>query len=58
MVSSINENSSAFINHGPIFSVPQPGQYLMVIGTYLLEIREGGHAEIHPVSSTNSNIVL
>jgi len=24
----------------------------MVIGTYLLEIREGGHAEIHPVSST------
>lgn len=38
--------------NGPIFSVPQPGQHLMVTGTYLLDIREGGHSEIHPVSST------
>ncbi|HEY5631488.1 MAG TPA: hypothetical protein VIR31_05125 [Nitrososphaeraceae archaeon] len=31
--------------------VPQVGQHLMVTGTYLLDLREGGHAEIHPVSS-------
>ena len=36
---------------GPIFSVPQAGQHIQVTGTYLLDIREGGHAEIHPVSS-------
>ncbi|MBV9178944.1 MAG: hypothetical protein JO297_18095 [Nitrososphaeraceae archaeon] len=30
---------------------PQVGQHLMVTGTYLLDVREGGHAEIHPVSS-------
>lgn len=29
----------------------QVGQNLMVAGTYLLDLREGGHAEIHPVSS-------
>jgi hypothetical protein len=37
--------------NGPIFSVPQIGEHLRVTGTYLLDIREGGHAEIHPVSS-------
>jgi hypothetical protein len=37
--------------NGPTFSVPQPGQHLMITGTYLLDVREGGHAEIHPVGS-------
>jgi hypothetical protein len=37
--------------NGPIFRVPQTGEHLLVTGTYLLDIREGGHAEIHPVSS-------
>lgn len=37
--------------NGPRFNVPQVGQHLMVTGTYLLDLREGGHAEIHPVSS-------
>jgi hypothetical protein len=37
--------------NGPIFNTPQVGQHLQVNGTYLLDIREGGHAEIHPVSS-------
>jgi hypothetical protein len=41
--------------NGPIFSVPQPGQHLMVTGTYLLDIREGRHAEIHPVSSIKAS---
>jgi hypothetical protein len=36
---------------GPIFTVPRVGQHLQVTGTYLLDVREGGHAEIHPVSS-------
>jgi hypothetical protein len=37
--------------NGSIFRVPQTGEHLLVTGTYLLDIREGGHAEIHPVSS-------
>lgn len=37
--------------NGPIFKVPQAGQRFQITGTYLLDIREGGHAEIHPVSS-------
>lgn len=37
--------------NGTIFTVPQTGQHLQVTGTYLLDVREGGHAEIHPVSS-------
>src|SRR2546430_17372660 len=36
---------------GPIFTVPQVGQHLQMTGAYLLEVREGGHAEIHSVSS-------
>ena len=37
--------------NGPIFNVPQVGQRIRVTGTYLLDLREQGHAEIHPVSS-------
>jgi hypothetical protein len=37
--------------NGPIFRVPQTGEHILLTGTYLLDIREGGHAEIHPVSS-------
>jgi hypothetical protein len=37
--------------NGPIFNVPHVGQHLQVTGTYLLDVREEGHAEIHPVSS-------
>lgn len=40
--------------NGPIFNVPQVGQHLMLTGTYLLDWREGGHAEIHTVSSLRS----
>ena len=36
-------------------SLPQVGQHLVVTGTYLLDLREGGHAEIHPVSSIRLN---
>jgi hypothetical protein len=32
-------------------ALPQVGQHLVVTGAYLLDLREGGHAEIHPVSS-------
>ena len=37
--------------NGPIFNVPQVRQHIRVTGTYLLDLREDGHAEIHPVSS-------
>jgi hypothetical protein len=37
--------------NGLIFIVPHTGEHLRVTGTYLLDIREGGHAEIHPVGS-------
>ena len=37
--------------NGPIFNVPHARQHLQVTGTYLLDVREEGHAEIHPVSS-------
>jgi hypothetical protein len=37
--------------NGPFFNVPQVGQHILVTGTYLLDLREQGHAEIHPVSS-------
>ena len=37
--------------NGPIFNVPHAGQHIQVTGTYLLDVREAGHAEIHPVSS-------
>ena len=36
--------------------VPQAGKHLQVTGTYLLDVREGGHAEIHLVSSIYSVI--
>jgi hypothetical protein len=36
---------------GPLFNAPQVGQHIRVTGTYLLDLREQGHAEIHPVSS-------
>ena len=31
--------------------LPQISQHLRITGTYLLDMREGGHSEIHPVSS-------
>ncbi|HET7284792.1 MAG TPA: hypothetical protein VFI70_08910 [Nitrososphaeraceae archaeon] len=37
--------------NGPLFNVPQVRQHIRVTGTYLLDLREDGHAEIHPVSS-------
>ena len=37
--------------NGHIFNVPHAGQHIQVTGTYLMDVREGGHAEIHPVSS-------
>ena len=36
---------------GPHFIVPKKGQHVNVTGSYVIDIREGGHAEIHPVSS-------
>ena len=33
---------------GPKFSLPKVGTRVQVTGTYLLDINEGGHAEIHP----------
>jgi hypothetical protein len=37
--------------NGPIFTLPKVGDHLKVTGTYILDVREGGHAEIHPTSS-------
>ena len=37
--------------NGPLFNVPQVRQHIRVTGTYLLDLREDDHAEIHPVSS-------
>jgi hypothetical protein len=37
--------------NGPHFIVPKKGQHVNVTGSYVLDVREGGHAEIHPVSS-------
>jgi hypothetical protein len=37
--------------NGAHFNLPQIGQHIRVTGTYLLDLREQGHAEIHPVSS-------
>lgn len=37
--------------NGHIFNLPQISQHIKVTGTYLLDLREQGHAEIHPVSS-------
>jgi hypothetical protein len=33
---------------GPIFRLPKVGTRVQVTGTYLLDVNEGGHAEIHP----------
>jgi hypothetical protein len=37
--------------NGPHFIVPAKGEHVNITGSYVLDIREGGHAEIHPVSS-------
>jgi len=34
----------------PKFPLPNLGDRLRITGTYAIDIREGGHAEIHPVS--------
>jgi hypothetical protein len=34
---------------GPKFSLPKVGTRVQVTGRYLLDVNEGGHAEIHPV---------
>jgi hypothetical protein len=39
--------------NGPHFIVPAKGEHVNITGSYVLDIREGGHAEIHPVSSIN-----
>jgi hypothetical protein len=39
--------------NGPHFIVPSKGEHVNITGSYVLDIREGGHAEIHPVSSIN-----
>jgi hypothetical protein len=39
---------------GPIFYLPPVGTRVQVTGTYLLDVNEGGHAEIHPAY----NIIL
>ncbi|MFL6342544.1 MAG: PKD domain-containing protein [Nitrososphaeraceae archaeon] len=36
---------------GPIFRLPPVGTRVQVTGTYLLDVNEGGHAEIHPAYS-------
>jgi hypothetical protein len=33
---------------GPKFRLPKVGTHVQVTGTYLLDVNEGGHAEIHP----------
>ena len=33
---------------GPKFPLPKVGKRVQVTGTYLLDVNEGGHAEIHP----------
>jgi hypothetical protein len=38
---------------GPHFIVPAKGEHVKITGSYVLDIREGGHAEIHPVTSIN-----
>jgi hypothetical protein len=37
--------------NGPVFNLPKVGDHLTVTGTYIIDVREGGHAEIHPTSS-------
>jgi len=37
--------------NGQKFPTPKVGDHLSVTGSYILDIREGGHAEIHPASS-------
>ena len=39
--------------NGPLFKVPNVGQHRRVTGTYLLDLREQGHAEIHPASQVS-----
>lgn len=34
----------------PHFELPELGDHLWISGTYVLDIREGGHAEVHPLS--------
>jgi hypothetical protein len=36
--------------NGPVFNLPKLGDHLTVTGTYIIDVREGGHAEIHPTS--------
>jgi hypothetical protein len=36
--------------NGPVFNLPKVGDHLTVTGTYIIDVREGGHAEIHPTS--------
>jgi hypothetical protein len=35
---------------GPVFNLPKVGDHLTVTGAYIIDVREGGHAEIHPTS--------
>jgi hypothetical protein len=42
--------------NGPIFTLPKVGDHLKVTGAYVLDVREGGHAEIHPTSSLSKII--
>jgi hypothetical protein len=34
--------------NGPLFKLPTVGTRVQVTGTYLVDVREGGHTEIHP----------
>jgi hypothetical protein len=34
--------------NGPLFKLPTVGTRVQVTGTYLLDVKEGGHTEIHP----------
>ena len=41
---------------GPKFRLPKVGTRVQVTGTYLLDLNEGGHAEIHPAYNIIFNI--
>ena len=58
LICQYTNNATTLVHKGdcsagtsPKFMAPSVGDRVKVTGAYVIDIREGGHAEIHPTSS-------
>jgi hypothetical protein len=58
LICQYSNNATALVHKGdcsagtsPKFTIPSVGDRVNVTGAYVIDIREGGHAEIHPASA-------